>query len=199
MFRDRAPSVSQPMKTLNLKFAATLAALSLFSLSAVSALAETGTTNTLSTNAPALKHTAKPKAEKKPKADDKTADAPAKVAKAYPFHGTVSAVDKRALTITLEGKEKARVITVGSKTVLEKDGKPATFSQIAVGDYAKGRLEKDGEHEVLIKGSFGLAPEKKAPEAAPAKPAKKTKADKKPAAPATGTNAPAPAALDTTK
>ena len=117
--------------------------------------------------------------------------------KIYPFHGTVAAVDKKALTLTLQGKEKPRVITIGSKSLIEKDGKPATFSQIAVGDYAKGRVEKDGEHEVLIKGSFGPAPEKKATEAKPAKPAKKAKADKKPASPATGTNA--PTALDTTK
>ena len=177
------------MKSLNSKIAATLAALSLFSLSAVSALAETGT-NVISTNTPALKHT-KPKAEKKAKTGD-TADDAAKVGKAYPFHGTVASVDKKALTITLAGKEKTRVITIGSKSLFEKDGKPATFGQVAVGDYAKGRLEKDGDHEVLLKGSFGLAPEKKTGEA---KPAKKAKADKKPAAPATGTNA--PAALET--
>ena len=163
------------MKTRNLKFAATLAALSLFSLSAVSALAETGT-NLISTNTPALKHT-KPKAEKKEKAGDKAEDA-AK-AKIYPFHGTVAAVDKKALTISLEGKVKPRVITVGAKSLFEKDGKPATFGQVAVGDYAKGRLEKDGEHEVLVKGNFGPAPEKKTDEAKPAKPAKKEKAEKK--------------------
>ncbi len=173
------------MKSLNSKIAATLAALSLFSLSAVSALAQTAT-NVISTNTPALKHT-KPKADKKEKTDDATK------AKIYPFHGTVASVDKKALTITLAGKEKPRVITVGSKTLIEKDGKPATFSQVAVGDYAKGRLEKDGEKEVLVKATFGPAPEKKAGEA---KPAKKAKAAATTPAPVPAA-APAPTATDT--
>ena len=159
------------MKTLNSKFAATLAALSLFTLSTGSALAET------TTNAPAVKHT-KPKAEKKEKTDEKAADT-AKEAKPYPFHGTVAAVDKKAMTFTLEGKEKPRVIGVGSKSLFEKDGKPATLGQLAVGDHVKGRVEKQGEDEILVKGSFGPAPEKKTDEAA--KPAKKAKTDAKPA------------------
>ncbi|HTH48148.1 MAG TPA: hypothetical protein VMB21_11590 [Candidatus Limnocylindria bacterium] len=168
------------MKTPHLKIAATLAALSLFSLSAVSALAETGT-NGISTNTPAIKH-AKPKAQP----TDEKADGSAAVAKHYPFRGTVASVDKKALTITLQGKEKARVITVGSQSLFVKDAKPATFSQVAVGDYARGTLEKDGEHEVLVRGIFGPAPEKKTGDA---KPAKKDKA----AAPKPAT-APAPAA-----
>ena len=169
-YRDGRRRFCPPMKTRTLKFAATLAALSLLSLSAVSALAQTAT-NVISTNTSALKHT-KAKAEKKEQTDDVAKS------KIYPFHGTVAAVDmdKKALTITLQGKEKPRVITVGSKSLFEKDGKPATFSQVAVGDYAKGRVEKEGDKEVLLKGLFGPAPEKKTGEAKPAKKSKATTA-----------------------
>lgn len=126
-----------------------LAALSILAFSSSPALADT-----TGTNAPVEK-TVKTKAEKK-------ADKAAKDGKPYPFHGIVAAVDKKALTFTLEGKEKPRVISLSSKSLFEKDGKPATFSQIAVGDYAHGRLEKQGDGEVLVKAAFGPKPEKKA-------------------------------------
>jgi len=76
--------------------------------------------------------------------------------KPYPFHGTVISVDKNAMTFTVEGKDKPRVIGLGSRSILEKDGKPATLSLIAAGDHVQRRLEKSGEDEVVVKASFGV-------------------------------------------
>lgn len=161
------------MKTVNRKFAATLAVLSLFTLS-------TGLALDLSdTNTPAAAKPAKHKVEKPQKSAEKTTAA-AQEGKAYPFHGTVASVDKKAMTITLEGKDKTRVISLGSRSLFEKDGKPATLGQLAVGDHFRGRLEKQGDQEILLKGTFGPAPEKMAGEAKP----KKKKSEKAPPAPA---------------
>ena len=109
-----------------------------------------------STNAPAAKP-AKTKAEKKADKAEKAAET-ARESKPYPFRGTVSAVDKKAMTFTLEGKDKPRVIGLNSKSLFEKDSKPATLGQVAVGDYAHGRLVKEGEGEFLVKAAFGPKP-----------------------------------------
>jgi hypothetical protein len=80
---------------------------------------------------------------------------------AYPFHGMVASVDAKGATFTLEGKDKPRVIAITSESRFEKDGKPATFSDVAAGDYAHGRVEKKNNGEVLVKGAFGPKPVKK--------------------------------------
>ena len=102
----------------------------------------------------------------------------AKEGKAYPFHGTVASVDKKAMTFTIEGKDKPRVIGLGSRSILEKDGKPATLSLVAVGDHVQGRVEKSGEDEVVVKVSVGVKPAAKAGGDEP-KPKKKAKKAKK--------------------
>src|SRR6266568_4434048 len=87
-----------------------------------------------------------------------------------PFHGTVSAIDKSAKTITLEEKEKNRAFQVTSATRIHKDGKPATLDEVAVGETARGTYhEKEGKLELntLRVGKTGK-PEK-GPEEKPAK------------------------------
>ena len=169
------------MKTLLAKFAALTAVLSF--LTVVHAQDAAKTTDP----------TAKPKAAKadKPAKTKPAAKETAKEGKPYPFRGTIASVDKKAMTFTLEGKEKTRVIGMGSQSVLEKDGKPATLGQLAVGDYVHGRVEKHGEEEVVLKASVGPKLEKKAAGDEPKpKQKKKTEADEPAVVPAT---APTPA------
>jgi hypothetical protein len=78
---------------------------------------------------------------------DTSADAPKaeKKGKHMPFKGTVSAVDKVAMTITLEGKEKARVFAITSQTRISKEGNPAVVDDIKVGESVGGQaVEAEG-------------------------------------------------------
>lgn len=94
-------------------------------------------------------------------AGDKPAETPKaeKKAKGMPFNGTVSAVDRVAKTVTLEGKEKQRVFQVTSETKIFKNKKPATFDDILAGERVGGyvRENADGKSE-LITLNTGLAP-----------------------------------------
>src|SRR5438132_5216909 len=58
--------------------------------------------------------------------------------KQRPFRGKVSAVDKTAKTITLEGKEKSRTFQITSGTKITKDGKPAVLDDVTVGESVRG-------------------------------------------------------------
>lgn len=80
----------------------------------------------------------------------------------YPFSGKVKAADKTAMTVTLEGKEKERVVAVTSETKITKEGKPATFADITTGETIRGQVKKDDagkEHATSI--LIGAAPAKK--------------------------------------
>ena len=75
-------------------------------------------------------------AETKPKKSKSAATA---------FHGKISAVDKVAKTITLEGKEKGRTILITAATKIKKTGKPATFSDATVGEEVGGLAARGSE------------------------------------------------------
>jgi len=96
-----------------------------------------------------------------------SADAPAtppapKKARALPFNGKVGAVDKVAKTVTLEGKEKARVFQITSESKIRKDKKPATLDDVMVGDRVGGsqRESADGKMEVVTLNVTSAAPAK---------------------------------------
>ena len=94
----------------------------------------------------------KPKTEGKDKAKRDT----------YPYQGKVKSTDKTAMTITLEGKEKERVVTVTSETKIMNQGKPATFGDVAVGENVRGQVKKTPEgKENAVSVYLGPAPEKK--------------------------------------
>ncbi len=82
----------------------------------------------------------------------------------YPFYGTVASIDKQANTISLKKKEGERVLKLDAKSGLEVNGKPATLSDIKVGNYAHGKLHKDSAgKEVITSAKFEKeAPVKKA-------------------------------------
>jgi hypothetical protein len=98
-------------------------------------------------------------APKAPKAQ--TEKAPAKKSATFPFRGTLKAVDKDAMTLTLAGKEKDRVIHVTSQTRFTKDGKPAVLADGVVGEEVAGSARKteDGR-TVAVSVRFGPAPQK---------------------------------------
>jgi hypothetical protein len=56
-----------------------------------------------------------------------------------PIHGKVAAVDTAAMTITI-GES---TINITSETKISKDGKPATLSDIVVGDAVSASYKKD--------------------------------------------------------
>ena len=106
-------------------------------------------------------------AETKPKKSKSAATA---------FHGKISAVDKVAKTITLEGKEKGRVIQITSETKMTKDGKPAMFDAAVVGEQVGGHAHKgaDGKLEATSL-HFGAKSDAKAKKHSSPKPATESK------------------------
>jgi hypothetical protein len=57
-----------------------------------------------------------------------------------PFHGKVTAVDTAAMTVTVA----SRTFNVTADTKITKDGKPATLSDITVGETIRGSYKKAG-------------------------------------------------------
>jgi hypothetical protein len=60
---------------------------------------------------------------------------------ALPFHGTLTAVDTNAMTLTVE----KRTFDMTSETTITKDGKPAVLADGAVGDQVTGAYKKNAE------------------------------------------------------
>lgn len=94
----------------------------------------------------------------KPAAD---AGQPAAKKRPTPFHGKVAAVDAAAATVTV-GKT---TINITSETKITKDGKPATLSEIVVGDTVGGSYKKDdaGKSNATTLNAGEKAPKEKAP------------------------------------
>src|SRR5271154_4200277 len=65
--------------------------------------------------------------------------APEAKPKAIPFRGKIGAVDKVAMTLTLEGKTTNRVFQIPSTPKLMKAGKPAPLADAVVGEPATGQ------------------------------------------------------------
>lgn len=88
-------------------------------------------------------------------------DAPKeKQARPYPFNGKVHAVDKKAMTITLLGKEKSRVLHVDAKSKFQKMGKPATLDDVVVGEEVGGQILKSADgKEMIVSIRVGPRPE----------------------------------------
>jgi hypothetical protein len=113
---------------------------------------------------------APPAPEAKTKAEKKE-PAKAKKPAAFPFRGTLKAVDKDALTLTLAGKEKDRVIHITSQTRFTKDGKPATLGDaILDGEVAGSARKTDDGRTEAVSVRFGPAPAKSSKPARTPKP-----------------------------
>ncbi|HSY17289.1 MAG TPA: hypothetical protein VK815_03105 [Candidatus Acidoferrales bacterium] len=104
--------------------------------------------------------------------DKPAAAAPAPKKKAHAFHGSVMAVDTAAMSLTVG----TNTIYVTSETLITKSDKPATLSEITVGDAATGAFKVDAAGKMNAttihageKGSKRV--KKKTSDAAPAAPA----------------------------
>jgi hypothetical protein len=58
-----------------------------------------------------------------------------------PYHGNVASVDAAAMTFTVGNT----TISVSSTTKIVKDGKPAVFSDVTVGEAVSGYIKKDDQ------------------------------------------------------
>ena len=86
-------------------------------------------------------------------------------ARAIPFHGTISAVDQKAKTFTIAGKEKSRVFKITDKTVVTKAGAPATMKDVVANEEVRGSYWKMSDGTLEAK-SVKLGPKTDAEKAA---------------------------------
>jgi hypothetical protein len=101
-----------------------------------------------------------------------TPAAPAPQRDKIPFHGRLAAVDKAAMTLTLEGKESQRIFQLTAETKLTKAGQPATLDDAVLGEEAAGSYKKTEDGKLMaLSVRFGPKPEGE-------KPGRKTKAEK---------------------
>lgn len=110
-------------------------------------------------------------AEKDKQAETGSSQKAARQARA-PFHGKLAGVDKKQMTLTLEGKERQRIIRVTADTRIMKAGKPGTLDDAIVGEEVAGQLTRNaaGEEEA-VSLRFGPKPEEAEPKRKSAKPA----------------------------
>jgi len=95
---------------------------------------------------------------KTPVAPSQTEPAKPKKHEGNVFNGKVTAVDAKAMTLTV-GK---RTFEITSETKITKDGKPATLDNIAVGDKVGGAYKKTGDKLTATTINAGKKPEKAA-------------------------------------
>jgi hypothetical protein len=97
----------------------------------------------------------------------------------YPFHGMISAVDTKAKTFTIAGKQKSRVFKITDRSVLTKAGSAATMKDVAEKEEVRGSYWKNADGTLEAR-NVKLGPltdqEKAAEEARKAKRAERKKA-----------------------
>jgi hypothetical protein len=88
---------------------------------------------------------------------------PPVAAKGKPYGGTLSAVDKKAMTVTVKKKDSEKTFSVASTTKITKNGKPATLDDAVVGEEAGVYFkDADGGKAEAISLRLGAKPEKPA-------------------------------------
>jgi len=68
-----------------------------------------------------------------------------------PYHGIISAIDKNAKTITIEGRLKPRVLKMIDGTSITKGGETATIDDINKDDEVSGSYLKDADGTLLAR------------------------------------------------
>lgn len=90
-----------------------------------------------------------------------------------PFRGKIHSIDKTAMTITLDGREKKRTIHVTPQTRIAKAGKPAKLEDAVPGEEVGGQAIRIGNgREEAVSLRLGPKPD--------AKPKAKDDADEEP-------------------
>ena len=116
----------------------------------------------------------------------------AKMVRVIPFHGMISAVDTKAKTFTIAGKEKSRVFKISNNTVITKaGGAPATMKDVVEKEEVRGSYwkEADGSLQAKVVKLGPLTEQEKAAEEA-----RKAKRAEKKAANAAASSSASPAA-----
>lgn len=102
------------------------------------------------------------------RAEDSTnapaAQAPAPKKSSLPYHGKVSAINTNAMTFTFG----ATTLGITSETKITKNGKPAIFEDLAVGDNVSGHRKTVDGKEVATTVRIGAPKKKEASDSAPA-------------------------------
>jgi hypothetical protein len=108
----------------------------------------------LHTEAAGKKASPSPDASSSAAADTSPATAAAAGGKmrATPFKGMIAAVDDKAKTFTIAGKENSRVLKITDKTIITKGGQPATMKDVVANEEVRGSCYKmpDGSMEAKI-------------------------------------------------
>jgi hypothetical protein len=87
----------------------------------------------------------------------------AKQSATLPFHGTLTAVDTNAMTLTVE----KRTFDITSDTTITKDGKPAVLADGVVGGPVRGAYKKNADGKLdAVTVRFGGSAEGKKKESA---------------------------------
>jgi hypothetical protein len=97
-------------------------------------------------------------------ADEQVNDSPTstetKPKRPYPFRGKISAIDKEARSITLQGKEKSRTFYFTAETKVQKHGKSAKLDDAVVGDEVAGTVLADANGRLVLRTvRFGPKPD----------------------------------------
>jgi hypothetical protein len=81
-----------------------------------------------------------------------TASAASGKMRATAFKGMIAAVDDKAKTFTIAGKENSRVLKITDKTIITKGGQPATMKEVVANEEVRGSYYKmsDGAMEAKI-------------------------------------------------
>jgi hypothetical protein len=109
----------------------------------------------------------------------------------------ISAVDQRAKTFTIAGKQKSRVFKVTERTFLSKAGMPATMKDVLVNEEARGSYWKAADGTLEAK-KVKLGPMTEAEKAkAEKKKSPKPEASSSPSVSPSASPAPSPAASAT--
>ena len=102
------------------------------------------------------------------------------VSRPLPFHGKISAVDQKAKTFTIAGREKSRVFKITDKSALTKAGAAATMKDVVANEEVRGSYWKMADGTLEAK-TVKLGPKTDAEKAADEK-HKKKKAETSPEA-----------------
>lgn len=72
--------------------------------------------------------------------------------RATPFKGIIAAVDDKAKTFTIAGKENSHVLRITDKTIITKGAQPATMKDVVANEEVRGSCYKmsDGSMEAKL-------------------------------------------------
>jgi hypothetical protein len=124
---------------------AALACCAPFTANAASKKSASPTPSPSASASPKTKSSPAPKTTSSPAAaasDSSKTTTDANKARAIPFHGMISAVDGRAKTFTIAGKEHSRTFKITDKTTVTKAGAPATMRDVVANEEVRGSYWK---------------------------------------------------------